>query len=454
MNCISEACVFRTHSNIRNNGGSYCCARCKATPGKHGPACEQSMLFDLSTNSYYAPFAIYDDTNYTGITITKNNTGSGAVDRVKVFCGRNVVMVIDKDNIGTNLDISEGSVLVHPIIDMSQNDTSDYHTAMGIIINSLDKLIDLYISTIGMTPVARPYRGINTRVEIAFINAGGLASHGVTGMACGPAFLMNFFKSCLKYVRGEIPQPYFEQIFTYELCRNFIFPEVFTPVFDYRCYAITDRGSSNPSLDLWQWGWVNQGFVNALGSLVVQKMQPPMNYNYAGYDISGFWMMFERELDTYIAGVKDTSYNWVNTFMFHRLIWSATDSAPYGAKSLDNLYSGILIRLWKNYGKNKFLLRFFKALNYMSKSGPNTRSATYLSNRVNRSVYMDTLSTSDTLNKLNYQTASENFYIAASYGAGKNLQGKLAAFSNITPFYTPLTPEAITYCKKLLKRKL
>jgi len=85
-------------------------------------------------------------------------------------------------------------------------------------------------------------------------------------------------------------------------------------------------------------------------------------------------------------------------------------------ESLDNLYSGILIRLWRNNGKNIFLLRFFKAIKLM-----NNRNSINLLNSPNKLNYVDTLSTNTNNAKLTAQTAAENFYIASSYGANKDL---------------------------------
>ena len=51
--------------------------------------------------------------------------------------------------------------------------------------------------------------------------------------------------------------PFLHQVFYYETMRNYIFPDEFTPVFDY----CLDEGPDC-------WGWVNQGFVNVVGCLM------------------------------------------------------------------------------------------------------------------------------------------------------------------------------------------
>ena len=41
--CIRKNCVFITHSNIKNNGGEYCCLSCKQS-SKHGVLCERKLF--------------------------------------------------------------------------------------------------------------------------------------------------------------------------------------------------------------------------------------------------------------------------------------------------------------------------------------------------------------------------------------------------------------------------
>jgi hypothetical protein len=223
---------------------------------------------------------------------------------------------------------------------------------------------------------------------------------------------------------------------------------VFTPILDYGCYYIFQRGTVNTITDLRDTGWVNQGFINVLGSLLIADMNPPMEFNYAGNNMSTFWAMMENQLNIYTTGVFDASYNWGNTFTFNRLIWTATTDSPDGTESLDNLYSGVLIRFWKNYGRKRFLRRFFRAVNYMNTNVSDNRSPIYFNTLQNFVEY------TDSANLLTNRTASENFYIAASYGAGMNLTGPLAPFSNVSPFYSPLRQEAITYCTRLLSLTL
>jgi hypothetical protein len=232
-------------------------------------------------------------------------------------------------------------------------------------------------------------------------------------MACGPGYLKYFYNSCVKYLEDNTQLPQFEHVFSYELCRNYIFPDQFTPLFDYRLYNLTDRYNTTKTLGFFEWGWVNQGFVNVFGGLLTKNILPNINFNYFGMDGEKFWQSMEFHLDTYI---NDSSYTWDNTFMYSRMIWTKNIDNPNGAQSLDNIYSGILIRLWRNYGGQVFLARFFNAIKLM-----NNRNANYFLNVDNKLNYVDNLSTNIDNVKLNAQTAAENFYIASSYGAKTDL---------------------------------
>ena len=401
------------------------------------PALALAPIQSVSINQYWAPLStpshnpnlfktpyaipdieIYDDSDYASNIITKNNDGkTHIIPSVKTCCGRNISLIIDKNNVGTDLDFTEldGSI-TKPIFNLKSGNKNKYYYAMAILVDNLDKLIDQFKLTVGRIPVANPYRNRPVRIEIAYINAGGLASHGVYGMACGPAYLRYFYDSCIAYLDDNTQLPKVEHVFTYELCRNYIFPDQFTPLLDYRLYNLSSRNNTNKSLEFYEWGWVNQGFVNVLGGLLTKNFSPSVNFNYYGYDAEGFWKSMEKHLDIYINGLKSGIYTWDNTFMYNRLIWTKNINSPDGAESLDNLYSGILIRLWRNNGEGKFLLKFFKALKLMS-----NRSANNYLNLPNKLNYIDTLSTDSNNVKLNAQTAAENFYIASSYGASKDL---------------------------------
>jgi hypothetical protein len=176
------------------------------------------------------------------------------------------------------------------------------------------------------------------------------------------------------------------------------------------------KSGTIPTQQSLEWGWVNQGFVNVLGGLLTKNIIPAVNFNYFGYDAERFWKSMEINLDIYIAGVNSGIYTWDNTLMYSRMIWTKNADNPNGAQGLDNLYSGLLIRLWRNYGQYTFLVRFFKAIQMMT-----DRNAVTYFNSPNKLNYIDSLSTDINNAKLNAQTAAENFYIAATYAASTDL---------------------------------
>ena len=145
----------------------------------------------------------------------------------------------------------------------------------------------------------------------------------------------------------------------------------------------------------------------------------------------------ENHLDIYISGLNSGIYTWNNTFMYHRMIWTKNADNPEGAESLDNLYSGILIRLWRNNGTGNFLIRFFKAVKLMT-----NRNLYSFLNNANKFDYIDRFSYDA---KLNAQTAAENFYIAASYGANKDLYNYF-----VSTLRRSIRQEARTYAINLI----
>jgi len=374
------------------------------------PSYTPSSSFKLPYN--IPDIEIYDDVKYRAVII-RNINYTNIISRVKVFCGKNIVMVIDKDNIGTELNytLTNGSV-INPIISLQSTNKTIYYYAMAMVVDNLDKLIDQFVLTINRNPSSNLYKNKSIRVEIAFLNASGLAFHGIAGIAVGPAFLINFFNSCMKKLENAANIIKIEQIFTYEFSRNYIFPDTFFPILNYNVYNYLDRNNSNKNAITYDYNYttcVSQGFVNILGGFLTLNFNPPIGYNYSGYDLPGMFAKMEYHLNMYING----NYKWDDVFMYDRLIWNTDES-------LDNLYSGLLIHLWKNYNTNNmFLIRFFKAINLMipNRHPQNFQYSSNISSPTNDGSTQDPIANL----RLNSQTASENFYIASSYAAKQDL---------------------------------
>jgi hypothetical protein len=339
--------------------------------------------------------------------------------RVTVYYGRRVALVIDAGC----ADLASLCAAHVP--------------AVADFIQHLEMLLQLFDDTVGKAPENNaPLRG-RVRYEIAFIDAAGLAHHGVAGIACGPAFLESSLRSFISAGAG-IPEEAtglpvvrtIHHVFCYETCRNYIFPEEFTPVFDYACLESPDS-----------WGWVNQGFINILGCLLLCDVYPPgkagrtdaaaggasggaagrsgaaagigvgassgaltagasdrliggipgpglsqLAFDYYGHDAEGFIGDMEKELVTYAGS---DAISWEDAFMHERLPWNKE-------RSLDNLYSGLLAALWRSHGRKDFLRRWFRgAIPILLDRCPKDKS--------------------------DIATAADNFFLAACYAARADL---------------------------------
>jgi hypothetical protein len=170
-------------------------------------------------------------------------------------------------------------------------------------------------------------------------------------------------------------------VLCYELCRNYIFPEEFTAALDFCLLEGPDC-----------WGWANQGFVNVLGTLLLDELHDPaIGFTYHGHTRDAFLASMEDELKTYIS----RGGPFAETFLHERLPWKP-------ASSVDNVWSGLLVRLWRDHGRGAFLARFFAAIPALA-------------------------ATRAPASKADFATASENFFIAACAGARADLAAEFDA---------------------------
>ena len=255
--------------------------------------------------------------------------------------------------------------------DMHDSKTTE---AMKGIVSNLEKMLYIYDDVVGMVPqyYSSPDSRLEGRIpnEVNYLQtAAGLAGAAVAGVAVGPDFVNGMLTSALE------GRQVIDHIFFYENFRNYMFPEVFTKVLDY-----------HTSESYWSSGWVNQGFVNIFGCLVSVAITPPVEFTYFGTDRDGFIQSMENHLMTY---VENPEYNVNNTFMKGFLPWRSQSS-------LDNLYSGLNSFLFRKCGGVTFLKGFFGALKSLLVRAPSS--------------------------KADYETAMENYYIAASIGANADLK--------------------------------
>ena len=269
--------------------------------------------------------------------------------------------------------------------------------ALLALARDLERLLELFDACVGRRPpVTTSSLGRRVRVEVDFLEgAAGLAHHGRAGFAVGPAFAEECARSrCAGVGTGAL----LSHVFTYECCRNYLFAE-FTSVVDYAvARGVVSRGTQvavEPSC----WGWVNQGFVNCLGVLLFLDDDGPGGLatrsavDYHGQNAEGFLASMEAALQRHI---DDTSLSWEDTFMHECLPWAEH-------QSLDNVYSGLLVRLWRGEGRGAFLARFFQvALPTLRGNGRLPRD------------------------KGDFATARENLFLACSIAARRDLGAEFA----------------------------
>jgi hypothetical protein len=289
---------------------------------------------------------------------------AGGPGPATAYLGRRAALIIDG---GSGLDdlCSTSSPASSP--PPSSHDYRATLAAVALVVRTLEDVLAAFDKAVGRVPPNLcPFHG-RVRLEVAFLpNAAGLAHHGQAGVAVGPAFVRGMVDAA-KQGKAMI-----DHVFCYELMRNYIFPEDFTRVLDY-CLP------SSPDC----WGWVNQGFVDIFGTLLVPR---GVDFNYYGKDRARFMTDMATQLARYRF---DASLSWDDVFLRERLPWD-------GASSLDNVYAGILAELYHAHGGVAFLRGFFRALPLLVQRAP--------------------------ASKTDVKTARDNFFLASCIGAGKDLR--------------------------------
>jgi len=336
--------------------------------------------------------------------------------KVTAFCGPKVALIIDEADWLTETKF--------PVALLYNSDQG--LEIMGTAIDSLERLVSAFDSIVPNTPDASaPYNGRPIRLECAYLgDAGGLAGHGTYGLAVGPAFIVQYlnsiadpnayhlYQSSYWQLDNPVKFPiYYQHVIGYELCRNYIFPNIFTPVFQYG--VNTDpRSASNtvgnvPSTSIVvnnsSYGWINQSFVNITGLLLELDMKPSVGFNYNGYS----YQWFMNYMMNYIHKYVDDGKSWSNTFLYEFVEWSPLNS-------LDNVYSGLLAILWGSYGRSAFLKNWFECLPKLQPTNNN------------------------------YVIAADNYFIASCYGAQLNLSNYF-----INTLRWPITPTTLSKVQML-----
>ena len=94
--CINEACTFSKHVNIKNNGGLYCCMKCKIRSGQHGPGCTENLYTEGAGSSTPTAKCKSQGCTFSKHVNIKNNGGLYCCMKCKITSGQHGVACEEK----------------------------------------------------------------------------------------------------------------------------------------------------------------------------------------------------------------------------------------------------------------------------------------------------------------------------------------------------------------------
>ncbi len=275
----------------------------------------------------------------------KRNIAGG--DKVSVWLGRRTALVIDGE---LEPEKRDGEVMTE-------------------IVGVFDEVFDAYERITGVKPKAtRQFEG-RALVEVSDKVGGGLAHHGRLGIAVGDGFFEGLYR---RFKGGEKT---LDQIYFYEIARNY-WPSTFNPRIDYH----TSKGVDD-------YGWWTVGFNNAMSIFLPAEIGGITDMYYFGSGGAKFAAGMERNLTAYLEG----DYSWEEGWCINLVPWAERTS-------LNDLMTGLLVRLHRDNGGNEFIRKLYREI-------PKRR---------------------ELRGRDDYQGARDNFYIAASLAASKDLRAFFA----------------------------
>jgi hypothetical protein len=141
--------------------------------------------------------------------------------RAAAFVGPRVALVVSEPDDGGAA--SEAGAAMHALVALLLAEPE----ATASLVRDLELLLLAFDACVGKAPPVRHGLEGRVRVECDFLEgAAGLAHHGAAGFAIGPAFV----RDCVRARAAGVRQ--LDHVFTYECCRNYIFPDEFTPLFE------------------------------------------------------------------------------------------------------------------------------------------------------------------------------------------------------------------------------
>lgn len=252
------------------------------------------------------------------------------------------------------------------VLDGVEDPTEYDAKVMAEIVGVLDDVFDAYDEITGWKPEAgsSAFDGRAT-VEVSDRVGGGLAHHGRLGVAIGDGF----FKKL--YQRFKAGEKTLDQVFFYEIARNY-WPDTFNPRIDYH----TTKGPED-------WGWWTVGFNNAMSIFMPEEIDSITDMHYFGSGGEAFSKGMEANLTAYLEG----NYTWKEGWCINLVPWKERTS-------LNDLMTALLVRLHREHGGNEFIARLYREI-----------------------PQLPVLKGRD-----DYQGARDNFYVASSIAARKDLR--------------------------------
>jgi len=209
---------------------------------------------------------------------------------------------------------------------------------MSKICETFDGIFDAYDRVTGCHPKLDPHGSIEGHYPLEFstLTPGGwVAQHGTFGVSWG----FGFFDKL--YTRVASGKNTYDQAYFYEITRNYWMPDM-NPHIDY----VTSFSSTD-------YGWWTVGFNNAMSVFIPKECVGIDDMYYFGKNGQQFSDDMESNLNEYLAHPE--KYTWENSWCVRILPWTKNTS-------LNDLMTGLLIRLAKENGGIKFISGLYREI--------------------------------------------------------------------------------------------
>lgn len=214
-------------------------------------------------------------------------------------------------------------------------------------------------------------------IEIPFDNAGagGLACHGVAGISVGRPLFLQLVQRWTSAVSStpdcswlpSVPSPptplsvealeygqckpnnaSLDQVYYYELCRNFWHPSRNRKI-DWAC-------DNNPQC----WGWWTVGFNNAFAIIFPSLLNSPLHY--FGRDLRQFRHSMVKQLYKYIEYCQNHDDPFV-AWTCSRLPWDPSES-------VNDLMTALIVLSFETFGRLSWIRALFRAFDIVPDVNP------------------------------------------------------------------------------------